>query len=73
MSNKNNQEYLQRALETFTEYVAEKDWKSLSEMFLELKDQGFGHIEIQLTKMLTKEQAAEFRAWEKEITPLSTK
>ncbi len=67
MSTKNNQEYVQRALETFTDYVAEKDWKSVNEMFLELRDQGFEHIEIQLMKMFTDEQLAEFQAFNREI------
>lgn len=66
MSHKVNLEYEEKALESFQSYAAEKDWNSINEMFLELQDQGFGHVEIKLVETLTEDQLWEFRAWNEE-------
>lgn len=61
MSNLENERYAEQALESFKEYVANEDWKSVDDLFIEIRDNGFDQLADALYRNLSPEQEAKYK------------
>jgi len=64
MSNKQNDEFIESMTERYHEALGNKEWWKMDELGVEMAEVGFPELETVLSMSMTKEEIAEYRAWD---------